>query len=183
MAAIIFLAASLQTHAQGMVYDQQSATSPLSFQSPGADFFNLQEDSPLLQSFIPSLSMIGFVQFEFWDIANNGTNGATVYVNLWTGSSDVNSATLLDSTAPVYMPNGFVNDGLGFAGIASFSFSTPVSLIAGQTYYPQPVVASGDDPWDIGLVGDTYPNGQLYGGTGGFTAPFQPSQTSIFEKA
>src|SRR5665213_1201669 len=66
--AATLVAASLQTHAQGFVYDQQSATGPSN--PPADDFFNIQEDSPLTQSFIPTLSAIGFVQFEFWDIAN-----------------------------------------------------------------------------------------------------------------
>ena len=160
-AAVLWVAVSLQTHAQGFVYDQQSATGP---NSPAPnDFFNIQADSPLLQSFIPALSAIGFVQFEFWDIANNGTNGATVYVNLWTGSPDVNSATLLASTTPVYMPNGFVNNGLGFAGITNFNFSTPIALNSGQTYYIQPVVLSGDNPWTIGVfTSNPYPNGDLF---------------------
>jgi len=172
MAAIILLAASLQTHAQGLLYDQQSATGPNS-PTPN-DFLNIQEDQPLVQAFIPSLSAIGFVQFEFWDIANNGTNGATVYVNLWTGSPDLRSgfnSTLLGSTAPVYMPNGFVNDGLGFAGITNFYFSTPIALTSGQTYYLQPVVLSGDDPWDIGvLTYDAYPNGQVFEDGDGFSS-------------
>ena len=156
----MFVAASFQIHSQGFVYDQQSATGPL---SPfGNDFFNIQEDSPLLQSFIPSLSAIGFVQFEFWDIANNGANGATVYVNLWTGSPNVNSATLLGSTTPVFMPNGFVNDGLVIAGVTNFLFSTPITVTAGQTYYLQPVVLSGDDPWDIMVLTNTYQNGSLF---------------------
>ncbi|MGH7953996.1 MAG: PEP-CTERM sorting domain-containing protein, partial [Limisphaerales bacterium] len=160
--AAMFIAVSTQTHAQGtLVYDQESATGPLS--PPANDFLNIQEDSPLTQSFVPSLSAIGFVQFQFWDISGNGNNGATVYVNLWTGSPNTNSATLLDSTTPVYMPNGFVNDGLGFAGVTNFYFSTPVTLTAGQTYYLQPVVLSGDDPWDIGvLTYDAYSNGQLF---------------------
>jgi|SRR5665213_190668 len=69
------------------------------------------------------------------------------------------------------MPNGFVNDGLGFAGITNFSFSTPVTLTAGQTYYLQPVVLSGDDPWDIALLTyDAYPNGQLFEKGIGFSA-------------
>jgi hypothetical protein len=69
------------------------------------------------------------------------------------------------------MPNGFVNSGLGFAGITNFYFSTPIALLSGQTYYLQPVVLLGDDPWDIALVGDTYSNGQLYGSTGGYFLP------------
>jgi hypothetical protein len=162
LAAIILITASIQTHAQStLVYDQQSATGP---KSPTAnDFFNIQADSPLLQSFIPVLSTIGFVQFQFWDIANNGTNGATVSVNLWTGSPNTNSATLLGSTAPVYMPNGFVNNGLGFAGITNFNFSTPIALNSGQTYYLQPVVLSGDNPWAIAVfTTNSYPNGSLF---------------------
>lgn len=180
LAAIILFAASLQTRAQGLVYDQQSATGPVAVQGNGnADGLDIQEDSPLMQSFIPSLSAIGFVQFEFADIPGNGNNGATVYVNLWTGSTLTNTATFLGSTTPIYMPNGFVNSGLGIAGITNFYFSTPVALTAGQTYYLQPVVLSGDDPWDIITIGDTYPNGRLYGKTGGF---FQPSTDFWFRE-
>jgi len=111
-----------------------------------------------MQSFIPTFSTIGFLQFEFIDSPDNGNNGATVYVNLWTGSPNINSATLLGSTTPVYMPNGF---GYGY-GVTNFYFSTPITLAAGQTYYLQPVVQSGDDPWGIMTIGDTYPNGQLF---------------------
>lgn len=156
--AALLGAASFQTHAQGFVYDQQSTNPP----SIVGDYLNIQEDSPLLQSFIPTLSTIGFAQFEFWDFSgtpNNGNNGATVYVNLWTGSPNVNSATLLGSTAPVYMPEGF---GSFSPGVTNFYFSTAVALTPGQTYYLQPVVLSGDDPWDIITIGDTYPNGQLF---------------------
>lgn len=161
--AAIFVAASLQTHAQVLVYDQQSTNPP----SILGDYLNIQEDSPLTQSFIPSLSAIGFVQFEFWDMPNNGNNGATVYAKLWTGSSDPRfGATLLGSTAPIYMPDGF---GSVFAGVTNFYFSTPIALTAGQTYYLQPVVLSGDDPWDIWAPSDTYPNGQLFESGAGFS--------------
>jgi len=107
--AAIFIAAAFQTHAQGVVYDQQSTVSPSSL----GDFLVIQTE-PLTQSFIPTLSAIGFVQFDFSEMPNNGNNGATVYVNLWTGSPNTRSATLLGSTAPVYMPDGF---GWGFPGV------------------------------------------------------------------
>jgi hypothetical protein len=158
--AAMLIAASTQIHAQGLVYDQQSATGPVSYHT--VDFFNIQEDSPLTQSFMPTLSAIGFVQFEFLDTPNNGTSGATVQVNLWEGSPDINSATLLGSTTPVYMPDGFANSGLGMAGITNFYFSTPIALTSGQTYYLQPVVLSGDDPWEIAVLTNTYSGGQLY---------------------
>ena len=174
MAAMV-IAASTQTHAQGLVYDQQSATSPVAVVGNGnADGLDIQEDQPLVQSFIPTLSAIGFVQFELADIPGNGNNGATVYVKLWAGSPNVdfNSATLLGSTTTVYMPNGFMNSQLGVAGVTNFYFSTPIALAAGQTYYFQPVVLSGDDPWDIITIGNTYPNGQVFEKGGGFNTDF-----------
>ena len=64
--ATAFIAASFQTHAQGLIYDQQSATNP---QSLPELIFSTFKRYPLTQSFIPTLSAIGFVQFEFWDIA------------------------------------------------------------------------------------------------------------------
>ncbi|MGH7238293.1 MAG: PEP-CTERM sorting domain-containing protein, partial [Candidatus Saccharimonadales bacterium] len=159
-------------HAQGtLVYDQQSATGPVDVVGNGnADGLYIQEDQPLVQSFIPALSVIGFVQLEFEDVPDNGTNGATVYVDLWTGSPIPNTplATLLGSTTSVYMPNGFNNDNLVVAGVTNFYFSTPIALTAGQTYYLQPVVQSGDNPWAIVAIGDTYPNGQLFSGNYAF---------------
>jgi hypothetical protein len=173
--AVMFVAGSLQAHAQGtLVYDQQSTNIPVSVVGNGnADGLNIQEDQPLYQSFIPSLSAIGFVQLELEDIPGNGNNGATVYVKLWTGSSDpIRATTLVGSTAPVYMPNGFVNSGLGSAGITNFSVSTPIGLTPGQTYYFQPIVQSGDDPWDIIAIGNTYTNGQIFEGEAGFNSDF-----------
>lgn len=172
----VLVLAACYAHGQGTLqFDQQSATSPLS--SFGNDFFDIQTE-PLTQSFVPTLSTISFVQFEFWDIPNNGNNGATVYVNLWTGSPNINSATLLGSTASVYMPNGFMNNNLGLAGLSAFYFSDPITLTLGQTYYLQPVVLSGDDPWDIMVLGDVYPDGRLYG-NGSF---FQPGADFWFRE-
>jgi len=174
--AAMLVAASTQTHAQGFIYDQQSATNGVSLHANYVDGLDIQPE-PLTQSFTPSLSAIGFVQFQFWDVPliNNGNNGATVYVNLWTGSPNINSATLLGSTTPVYMPDGFGNLD---PGVTNFYFSTLIALTPGQTYYLQPVVQSGDNPWDIITIGDTYPNGQLYG-SGAF---FQPSTDLWFRE-
>jgi xanthosine utilization system XapX-like protein len=163
----MFVAASLQTHAQGFVYDQQSATNGVSPFANNVDGLYIQTE-PLTQSFIPTLLSIGFLQLEFEDVPNNGNSGATVYVNLWTGSPNVNSATLLGSTTPVFMPDGFVNSGLGVAGITNFYFSAAIVLTAGQTYYLQPVVQSGDNPWAVVTIGNTYPNGQLFASGAGF---------------
>jgi hypothetical protein len=52
-----------------------------------------------MQSFVPTLSMIDFVSLEFEDIPGNGTAGATVEVNIWTGSPSTFTATLLYTRA------------------------------------------------------------------------------------
>ena len=153
--AAMLIAASTQTYAQGLVYDQQTANAP----SVSGDYFNIQSDSPLLQSFVPALSAIGFARLQFTDAPNNGTNGATVYVSLWTGSPNTSSATFLGSTTPVFMPNGF---GSSIPGVTNFYFSTLIPLTAGQTYYLQPVVLSGDNPFDIKVLGNVAPFGDYY---------------------
>ena len=166
--ATMVVAASFQTHAQGFVYDQQSAAGPVTVLGNGkADGLAIQTE-PLTQSFVPTLSAIRFIQLTFEDVPKNGTSGATVYVNLWTGSPNVNSATLLGSTTPVYMPNGFVNSGLAVAGITNFVFTTVIALTSGQTYYLQPVVQTGDTPWAVVTIGNTYPNGQVFTSGAGF---------------
>jgi hypothetical protein len=162
LAAMLLAAASLQANAQGII-DQESANSPVQVLDNGnADGLNIQEDSPLLQSFVPILSAIDFVSLEFEDAPGNGTAGATVDVNLYTGSPYPQIATLLGTSAAVYMPNGFNNSGLFFAGIATFDFSTLIALTPGQAYYLEPVVLSGDNPWDIVTIGNTYPNGRVF---------------------
>jgi hypothetical protein len=168
LATMLLMAFSYQSHAQGTLIDQESASGPVQIQGNGnADGLNIQEDSPLLQSFIPELSAVDFISLEFVDIPGNGTAGATVDVNLYSGSPYPQVATLLGTTAAVYMPNGFNNNGLGLAGIATFDFLTPITLTAGETYYLEPVVLSGDNPWDIITIGNTYPNGQIfYDGSG-----------------
>jgi hypothetical protein len=60
--------------------------------------------------------------------------GATVYVNL---RADSISGSILGSTDPVFMADGFV-------GYPNFIFSSPVTVTPGTVYYFQPVVQSGD---------------------------------------
>ena len=65
------------------------------------------------------------------------------------------------------MPDGFGNNG-NSAGNTNFYFVTSVALTAGQTYYLQPVVQSGDNPWDVMAIGNTYLTGQLFASGAGF---------------
>jgi len=155
---------ALAARGQGttFIYDQQSATN----QGPagGDGGAPIQEDQPMGQSFTPALSSVGFVQLKFDDFNPGNGLGATVYVNLLANSI---TGTVLDSTAPVFMPDGFS------FGITNFFFATPVAVTPGTTYYLQPVVVSGDDPWDV--VGGNY---GYAGGTAFFNG--QPSSTDLW---
>ncbi|HVM50115.1 MAG TPA: PEP-CTERM sorting domain-containing protein [Candidatus Acidoferrum sp.] len=131
----ILLLSALAAPGQGtMVYDQQSATNRSFYAG-----YPFQAEQPAGQSFTPALNTVGFVQFEFIAPSPGAGLGATVFVNL---RSDSLTGTILDSTAPVFMPNGF-------NGITNFLFSAPVAVTSGITYYLQPVLQSGDSSWGL----------------------------------
>ena len=143
---------ALAARGQGtMIYDQQSATNQ--GVAGGDAGFPIQEQQPMGQSFTPALSSVGFVQLKFTDGNPGNGLGATVYVNLLANSI---SGTVLGSTAPVFMPDGV------FEVATSFLFSSAVPVVPGTTYYLQPVVASGDAPWDAVGGNYDYSGGTLY---------------------
>jgi hypothetical protein len=150
LAQRVFALSAFVASGQGtlFVYDQQSATS----RDLGIGGVSIQQMQPMGQSFIPGLSSVGFVQFEFTDFNPGNGLGATVYVNLL---ADSITGTVLDSTAPVFMPDGV------FASVTSFLFATPAAVAPGTTYYLQPIVQSGDH-WDVVGGNYGYAGGTLY---------------------
>jgi hypothetical protein len=132
------LLAGPQAFTQGtLVFDQQASTGTLA--SGGAPILNQQ---PMGQSFTPSLSAVGFVQFQFFD--TTGIQGATVYVNLVANSITGN---VIAATSPVFMPNSF-------HGITNFFFSSNIPVQPEVEYFFLPVLQSGDN---TDLMGDLYP--------------------------
>lgn len=125
-------------------FDQQ--VSPT---TPTGVYFNIQPD-PTGQSFIPTLSSVGFVQFYLSD--PNRNQNPTLYVDLWSGS--IGSGTLLGQSAPVTLSTTFF-------GATTFSFQTPITVAPGTTYYFQPVIQSGDSE-QIAGGSMLYPNGTAY---------------------
>jgi hypothetical protein len=116
------------------IYDQQSAT-----ETNGAEGAPvIQSNQPFGQSFIPSLSSVGFIRLWLGDVNQNNGLRATVYVNLRSNSI---TGPVISSTDPVSMPDTF---GRGTNGYINFFFTTPVALTPGTPYYFQPVVQSGD---------------------------------------
>jgi hypothetical protein len=132
------------------VYDQSSATNPVA--SSG---YPIQADQPIGQSFTPTLSSVGFVQLLFGYGFPSNQLGATVLVNLWSGS--ISNGVLLSSTEPVFIPDGALNL------VTNFTFLTPVTVTPGTTYFLQPYLQSGDTRVAVmASTGFNYPNGTLY---------------------
>jgi hypothetical protein len=119
---------------------------------------SVQGLQPMGQSFVPSLSSIGFIRLFLFDAVSPDPAGATVVINLWSGS--IGGGNLMASTDSIILPPGFNS-------IANFYFATPVALTSGTTYYFQPSVQSGDT-LDAGIVSGLsgYANGTaIYNGT------------------
>ena len=141
------IAAASSVRAQGtLVFDQQSSTA-----EPGlAVGVRFQDNQPFAQSFMPTLSSIGFVRLFMYP-GGPASPDATVYVNLL---SDSISGPALGSTDPITIHNYF-------SGYTNFYFATPVTLRPGTTYYLQPVAAAGNPVTSIG-GGFTYLNGNVF---------------------
>jgi hypothetical protein len=144
------------------IYDQSSATN----QSIGYGF-PIQADQPMGQSFTPTLSSIGFIQLEFGYGSLSNQLGATVYVNLWSGS--ISNGTLLSSTDPIFIPDG------AFDLVTNLIFSTAVTLTPGTTYYLQPYLQSGDTR--LAVIGGIF---NYSGGTAYFDSTPDPNNSDLW---
>jgi PEP-CTERM motif len=149
--AIAFLSVASNAKAQGtLVYDQQSSDD----NTPGEVFAVIQASILIGQSFTPSLASVEFIRLAVFDINNSNGLGATVVVNLRTNSI---SGTILSSTLPVVMPDGF---GVSGGAYTNFFFPSPVAVKPGTTYYFDITVQSGD-AWGVRrlILGSDYVGG------------------------
>lgn len=145
--ACVFATGSV--HGQGtFIYDQQSADENTGGGAAGV----IQANQPIGQSFVPTLSSVGFIRLSLSDSAFNGI-GATVYVNLRENSITGN---ILAASTAVFMPDRF-------SGYTDFFFSAPVTVVSEATYFFQPVLQSGDNTWAIIGYHYNYPRGTAFG--------------------
>lgn len=112
------------------IYDQQSSDET-NLQEGGA---HLGTDQPA-QSFIPALSSVGFIRLFINDVSLGNGVGGTVYLNL---RQSTLSGPILASTQPVTLPDSF-------GGTVSFYFDANISVTAGQPYFFEPILQTGDD--------------------------------------
>jgi hypothetical protein len=138
------------------IFDQTNTALPL-----GTLFQNLSVFSPMGQSFTPTLTSLNFVDL----LAIDGS--ATVEVNIRLGSI---SGTILGTSQPTTIPFSLA------PSVASFSFSTPVTLIPGDLYVMEPFVVSGDT-----LIGSTNTNNYA-GGNQILSGVIQPNNDLWFQE-
>lgn len=144
-------ALTLSTLAQGtFLFDQQSSTDE---STPGYFGTGVMQQMlpPFGQSFTPTLSSIGFIRLKLSDGNINDGLGATVFVNLRSGSI---SGPIIGTTDPVSMPSLFL-------GVAQFTLRNSVPLTPTSTYYLEPVLQSGGT-WCLFAGSLSYPGGSFY---------------------
>jgi hypothetical protein len=115
----------------------------------------------LRQSFTPTLTSLTFVNLLTVD------GSATVEVNICSGSI---SGTILGTSQATVIPFSIA------PSVSSFSFSTPVTLIAGELYVIEPFVVSGST-----LVASMDTNNYL-GGTQILAGVAQPNNDLWFQE-
>lgn len=155
---IVLLAAS-SAHSQGtFIFDQQTSIDE-SLPAYGQDGSMQAATSPWGQSFTPTLAGVDFIRLKFNDGNINDGLGATVHLELLSGSI---SGTIIGTTAPIAMPSLF-------RGTTTFFFPSTVPVSPGVKYYFQPILDSGGT-WNIDSGpyvypgGNAYNNGTIYGG-------------------
>jgi hypothetical protein len=128
------------------IYQVDQSVSPLT--APNL-FVNIESTG---ESFVPTLSSVGFAQFYLND-ASPVQQSSTLVVDIWSGSFA--NGVLLGQTAPVTV-------GPFSAGATTFYFSNPVAVTPGTTYFLQPIILSGDIESAGVLPGTGYANGEAF---------------------
>ncbi len=149
LAAVILALATADALAQGLIVDQASGTL-----SEVVTTSTLIPDNEIAQSFTPSLSAVGFVQFS--DYISVNFDSVTMVVNLRQGAYN---GSIIDSTTPVVLVNKSTQ-------ISTFYFPANIPVTPGQLYFFEPVIQfsgqiaigyknpsgySGGDAWNNGL--------------------------------
>jgi len=151
--ALFFGLTASELFAQGfLAVDQASGTTDELVQ-----VFTLIPDNQIAQSFTPSLSAVGFVQFQTVTFQDNNGAGVVVAVNLRQGAYN---GSIISSTTPLVIVRGPIQ-------IGTFYFPEEVPVIPGQRYFFEPVLLSAGN-LDIGtkspspyLGGDLWSNGLM----------------------
>lgn len=114
-------------------------------------FDSIQLLSPIGQEFTPALSFLNVVELYTSDFARGNGTGASLFVNLRLSTI---TGAIAGTSSVLVLPDNF-------SGISHFDFPSIVSLVPGNLYVIEVIVASGDN-WGLGSSGgpsSTYPGG------------------------
>src|SRR5438094_5890589 len=144
LVAVVWLSGG-QLSAQVLVVDQASGDTNELIQ-----VFTQIPDNRIAQSFTPSLSAVGFVQFSEFVPGMPGNDQVTFMVNLRAGAYD---GPILGSTEPVVLFRGPIQ-------IGTFYYPANIPVMPGQLYFFEPVLLSPGS-MDIGdKATSTYSGGE-----------------------
>jgi len=136
--------------AQGLLVDQASGTTGEFIQN-----FTQIPDNQIAQSFTPSLSAVGFVQFQTFVFDDNNGAGVVFAVNLRQGAYN---GPIISSTAPLVLVNKLITQ------IGTFYYPDNIVVTSGQLYFFEPVLLSAGS-MDIGYKDNsTYDRGEPWFG-------------------
>ena len=144
--ALCVVVANVKLIGQGLLVDQASGT--LSEFVPNGV---IVPDNQIAQSFTPSLSAVGFVQFS--DLISDNSSSVVVVVNLRQGAYN---GAIVSSTDPIVLFNKFTQ-------ISTFYFPDNIAVTPGRLYFFEPVLQSSGH-LDFGYKSpSTYDRGDLFG--------------------
>ncbi|MFM2081597.1 MAG: hypothetical protein RL380_288 [Verrucomicrobiota bacterium] len=169
MKTLVAFAFSLGTFVAAMFGQSSFVTDQMGgLTGPTGPTFIMQTNGVIAQSFTPNFSSLDYVQMAFFDANRSNNLGASIFVNV---RADSITGQILGTSPAVALPDDFGVVGAGAggsAGIATFYFSSSISLSPGTVYYLEPV-AVGDylaiDVYHYGYAGGTgYANGLALAG-------------------
>ncbi len=148
LSVLILCLAWANLFAQGLLVDQASGTTGELIQ-----VFTQIPDNQIAQSFTPSLSAVGFVQFKTYAFDDNNGAGVVFAVNLRQGAYD---GPILSSTAPVVLVNRLITQ------VGTFYYPGNILVTPGQLYFFEAVLLSAGS-MDIGYkFPSSYPGGEAW---------------------
>jgi len=106
----------------------------------------------VVQSFTPTFSSIGFVQFQDFVIPDISSGGVTVFVQLRDGGS---LGPVIATTAISFLQNRGTENTV-------FYFSDNIPITSGREYFVEPVVLGGGSLELLKKSGSSYERGDLY---------------------
>jgi len=153
-----FLLGVWPARGQGVVklYDQAVACPDIPVPGDGHSHFLLvSTNAPFMQSFVPALSQIGFVEvaLRYWGLAKPSAS-ETLAISLRPDSS---ISPIIASSLPL----SFTYESRYEAFVVEFVFPDPVNITPGQKYFLEVAHLSGQDLMTAGEVPGSYPLGEF----------------------